>query len=90
MNRIRVAVAGGALILAGMGTAAAQTVFVEGGYAPPAYVVVPPPVYSVPVAPQVYVAPAPSYVVPARRWHREVVVTETPAWNVAPGFYSDW
>ncbi len=94
MNRMRMTVAAGALILAGMGSAAAQTVIVEGGYAPPAYVIAPAPVYTVPVAPaQVYVAPAPTYVAPAvpvRRWHREVGVTETPAWTVAPGAYSDW
>ena len=104
MNGIRIAFAAGGLILAGVGTASAQGVIVEGGYAPPAaYVVAPAPAYTVPVAPgPVYVAPPLAYVAPprayaapvypARRWHREVVVTErVPAWDVAPGVvYSGW
>ena len=97
MNGIRIAFAAGGLILAGAGTASAQAVIVEGGYAPPAaYVVAPAPVYTVPVGPApVYVAPPRAYaapVYPARRWHREVVVTErVPAWDVAPGVvYSGW
>lgn len=98
MNRMRIALVAGGLILAGLGTASAQSVIVGGGYAPPAaYVVAPAPVYTVPVAPgPVYVAPpAPAYaapVYPARRWHREVVVTEpAPPWDVPPGVvYSGW
>lgn len=92
MNRIQIGLAAGVLTLAGVGTAAAQTVIVDPGYyGPPAYVVAPAPVYTVPVAPPpVYVAP--TYVAPAvpvRRWHRDVVVTERPAWGGGP-VYTDW
>jgi hypothetical protein len=92
MNRMPIALAAGALVLAGTGAASAQTVVVEPGYAPPAYVVAPAPVYTVPVAPApVYVAPAPAYVAPARPWRRHVVIEARPAWEAAPGIvYSDW
>lgn len=93
MNRI--ALAGGALIFAGIGTASAQTVIVDPGFAPPAYAVAPAPAYTVPVAPgPVYVAPAPAYVAPAvpiRPWHRRVVIDARPVWDAGPGIvYSDW
>ncbi len=95
MNPMRIVLAAGAVILAGMGTATAQTVIVGGGWGPPAFVVAPPPVFAVPVVPgPVFVAPAPAFaapVVPAPRWHRRVIVTETNGWGVDPGFgYSDW
>ena len=99
MTRIRIALAAGALILAGLGTASAQAVIVQGGYGvpygygPPAYVIAPAPFYAVPVGPPaVYVAPAPTYVAPVapiHRWHRDVVVA--PGWDTGPGvMYSDW
>ncbi len=89
MTRMRIALATGALVLAGTGAAAAQTVIVEPGYGPPAYAVAPGPIYTVP-APSVYVAPAPVYVAPVRPWHRRVIVTER-AWGPGPGVvYSDW
>ena len=88
MTPMRIALAG-ALILAGMGVASAQTVIVEPGYGPPAYVVAPAPVYPVPAP--AYVAPAPTYVAPVRPWHRHVVIESRPAWDAAPGVvYSDW
>ena len=83
MTCTRMALAAGALILAGMGAASAQTVVVEQGYAPPAYAVAPAPVYVGPA----YVAPA----MPAHRWHRQVVIESRPVWDAAPGIvYSDW
>jgi hypothetical protein len=89
MTRMHIALATGALILAGTGAAAAQTVIVEPGYGPPGYAVAPAPVYVAPPAP-VYVAPAPAYVAPVRPWHRHVVVTER-AWAPGPAIvYSDW
>jgi hypothetical protein len=69
----------------GMGSASAQTIVVEQGYAPPVYVA-PPPVYTAPVvvrpAPRVYIAPAPAYVAPAiPTWRtREVVVERSWDW----------
>jgi len=91
MIPMRIALASGALILAGLGAASAQTVVIEQGYAPPAYAVAPGPVYGVPVAPApTYVAPR-AYVAPARPWHRHVVIESRPAWEAAPGVvYSDW
>ena len=74
MNRASIAVAAGALTLAGISTASAQTIIVEeGAYAPPVYGIAPAaPVYSAPVAiesaPRVFVEPAPRvYVAPAPR-----------------------
>jgi hypothetical protein len=74
MNRASIAVAAGALTLAGISTASAQTIIVEGGaYAPPVYGIAPAaPVYSAPVAiesaPRVFVEPAPRvYAAPAPR-----------------------
>jgi hypothetical protein len=95
MNRMPIALAVGALIFAGIGTASAQTVIVDPGYAPPAYAFAPPPAYTVPVVPgPIYVAPAPAYVAPAvpvRRWHRQVVIDPRPVWDAAPGIvYLDW
>jgi hypothetical protein len=103
MNRMPIALAGGVLIFAGIGTASAQTVIVDQGFAPPAYAVAPAPAYTVAPAPAytvpvvpgpVYVAPAPVYVapgVPVRPWHRQVVIDARPVWDAAPGVvYSDW
>jgi hypothetical protein len=95
MNRASIAVAAGALTLAGISTASAQTIIVEGGaYAPPVYGIAPAaPVYSAPVAiesaprvfvepaPRVYAAPAPRvYVAPAPR----VYTAPTPRVYAAP------
>jgi hypothetical protein len=87
MNRASIAIAAGALTLAGISTASAQTIIVEGGaYAPPVYGIAPAaPVYSAPVAiesaPRVFVEPAPRvYVAPAPR----VYVAPAPRVYTAP------
>jgi len=66
---LRTAVAATALILAGIGSASAQTFVVDdayGSYGAPAYGFVPGPVYPAPVVvvPRVYVIPQPLYAVP--------------------------
>jgi hypothetical protein len=87
MNGASIAVAAGALTLAGISTASAQTIIVEeGAYAPPVYGIAPAaPVYSAPVAiesaPRVFVDPAPRvYAAPAPR----VYVAPAPRVYTAP------
>jgi hypothetical protein len=87
MNGASIAVAAGALTLAGISTASAQTIIVEeGAYAPPVYGIAPAaPIYSAPVAiesaPRVFVEPAPRvYAAPAPR----VYVAPAPRVYTAP------
>jgi hypothetical protein len=87
MNGASIAVAAGALTLAGISTASAQTIIVEeGAYAPPVYGIAPAaPVYSAPAAiesaPRVFVDPAPRvYAAPAPR----VYVAPAPRVYTAP------
>jgi hypothetical protein len=91
MNRTMIALAAGAVTLAGIGGASAQALVIEGPYAGPVYEVAPAPYYdyAAPVvvapAPRVYAAP-PAYVAPPAAYGetiirrgpiaREVVVTE--------------
>jgi hypothetical protein len=81
------AAASGTVVLAGIGSAAAQPIVVEDWYAPPPVYVAPAPVYAAPVivapAPRLYVAPARGYperIVRTRRVTREVIVRE-PGWD---------
>ena len=99
MNRTMIAVAAGAMMLAGAGSASAQALVIEGPYAAPVYEVAPTPYYAAPVvvtpAPSVYAAPPPVYNERGIRRGpiaREVVVTEPqPILEPAPGVvYSDW
>ena len=55
MNRKMIAVAAGAMTLAGASSASAQALVIEGPYAAPVYEVAPAPFYAAPVV----VAPAP-------------------------------
>jgi hypothetical protein len=99
MNRTMIAIAAGAMTLAGAGSASAQALVVEGPYAAPVYEVAPAPYYAAPVvvapAPRVYAAPPAIYderVIRRGPIAREVVVTEPqPILEPAPGVvYSDW
>ena len=98
MNRTMIAVAAGALTLAGAGSASAQALVIEGPYAAPVYEVAPAPYYAAPVvvapAPRVYAAPQTYDERVIRRGPivREVVVTEPqPILEPSPGIvYSDW
>ena len=99
MNRTMIAVAAGAMTLAGAGSASAQTLVIEGPYAAPVYEVAPAPYYAAPVvvapAPRVYAAPPAAYgetVIRRGPIAREVVVTE-PQTIVEPDtgiVYSNW
>lgn len=99
MNRTMNAVAAGAMTLAGIGSASAQVLVVEGPYAAPVYQVAPSPYYAAPVvvapAPRVYAAPPVVYDEPVIRRGpiaREVIVTE-PQTIVEPEsgvVYSSW
>jgi hypothetical protein len=99
MNRTMIAVAAGAMTLAGAGSACAQALVVEGSYAAPVYEVAPAPYYAAPVvvapAPRVYAAPPAVYgerVIRRRPIAREVIVTE-PQSVMEPEsgiIYSNW
>jgi hypothetical protein len=94
-----IAIAAGATTFAGIGSASAQVLVVEGPYAAPVYEVAPAPYYAAPVvvapAPRVYAAPPAVYDGPMIRRGpiaREVIVTE-PQTVVEPDsriVYSRW
>jgi hypothetical protein len=97
MNRTMIAIAAGAITLAGAGSASAQTLVIEGPYAAPIYEVAPAPYYAAPVvvapAPRVYTAPPVAYDEPVIRRGpiaREVVVTEPQLVPVPGIIYSNW
>ena len=99
MNRTIIAVAAGAITLAGAGSASAQALVIEGPYAAPVYDVVPAPYYAAPVmiapAPGLNAAPPAAYgetVIRRGPIAREVIVTEPqPVLQPAPGImYSNW
>ncbi|HZP78423.1 MAG TPA: hypothetical protein VFB45_19920 [Pseudolabrys sp.] len=101
MNRVPTFLLAGALSVAGIGAASAQTVIVDETYgAAPVYDAVPAPVYAAPIvvapAPRVYAAPAPVYAAPAVPVapRPEIVVSEpAPAPVVAPApgvVYTDY
>jgi len=80
MNRTMIAIAAGAMTLAGAGTASAQAFIIEGPYAAPAYEVAPAPYYdyAAPVvvapAPRVYAAPpARVYAAPPATYDERVI-----------------
>jgi hypothetical protein len=86
------------MTLAGIASASAQALVVEGPYAAPVYEVAPAPYYAAPVvvapAPRVYAAP-PAYdtrVIRREPIAREVIVTEPePTLDPVPGIvYSTW
>lgn len=98
MNRTMIAVAAGAMMLLGAGSASAQALVVEGPYAAPVYEVAPAPYYAAPVvvapAPRVYATP-PAYgetIIRRGPIAREVVVTEPqPILEPRSGvIYSNW
>lgn len=99
MNRTMIAIAAGAMTLAGAGSAFAQALVVEGPYAAPIYEVAPAPYYATPVVvaptPRVYAAPPAVYderVIGRRPIAREVIVTEPqPVMEPESGIiYSNW
>jgi hypothetical protein len=99
MKRTMIAVAAGAITLAGAGNASAQALVIEGSYGVPIYEVAPAPYYVAPVvvapAPRVYRGPPVAYDEPVIRRGpiaREVVVMEPqPIMEPAPEIiYSNW
>lgn len=99
MNRKMIAVAAGAMTLAGASSASAQALVIEGPYAAPVYEVAPAPFYAAPVvvapAPRIYAAPPAAYderIIRRGLIAREVVVTDPqPILEPAPGIvYLDW
>jgi hypothetical protein len=99
MNRTIVAIAAGAMSLAGTSAASAQALVIDGPYAAPVYEVAPAPYYAAPVvveaAPRVYAAPPAIYderVVRRGPIAHEVIVSE-PQTIVQPEpgiIYSNW